>query len=95
MMHSLKQDETQKASRKEQELKVKRFKLIISAILTAPLLLTMFVHLFGIPLPHIIMNPWFQFFFATLVQFIIGWQFYVGAYKNLKTNQQIWMYLLL
>ncbi|GEQ06009.1 copper-translocating P-type ATPase [Staphylococcus gallinarum] len=81
-----KQDETQKASRKEQELKGKRFKLIISAILTVPLLLTMFVHLFGIPLPHIIMNPWFQFVFATPVQFIIGWQFYVGAYKNLKNK---------
>ena len=37
-------------------------------------------------LPHIIMNPWFQFVFATPVQFIIGWQFYVGAYKNLKNK---------
>ncbi|RIP37169.1 copper-translocating P-type ATPase [Staphylococcus gallinarum] len=81
-----KQDETETASRKERELKSKRLKLIISAILTAPLLLTMFVHLFGVPIPHIFMNPWFQFILATPVQFIIGWQFYVGAYKNLKNK---------
>ena len=30
------------------------------------------------------MNPWFQLAFATPVQFILGWQFYRGAYKNLK-----------
>lgn len=35
-------------------------------------------------IPHIFMNPWFQFALATPVQFIIGWQFYVGAYKNLR-----------
>src|SRR5699024_5576602 len=29
---------------------------------------------------------WFQFILATPVQFIIGWQFYVSAYKNLKTK---------
>jgi len=32
------------------------------------------------------MNPWFQFILATPVQFIIGWQFYVGAYKNLRNG---------
>ena len=44
--------------------------------------MTMFVHLFGIQIPHIFMNPWFQFVLATPVQFVIGWQFYVGAYKT-------------
>lgn len=81
-----KQAASEKSSQKEQELKHKRTKFIISAILAAPLLLTMFVHLFGMQIPHIFMNPWFQFALATPVQFIIGWQFYVGAYKNLRNG---------
>src|SRR5699024_6664559 len=44
------------------------------------------VHLFGVQLPAIFMNPWFQFALATPVQFIIGWQFYDGAYKNLRSG---------
>lgn len=79
-------DDDQQTSRKEQELKAKRTKLIISAILSAPLLLMMFVHLLPLHLPAIVMNPWFQFILATPVQFIIGWQFYVGAYKNLRNG---------
>lgn len=81
-----KREATEKDSRKKQELSHKRIKLIISAILIAPLLLTMLVHLFGLPIPHIFMNPWFQITLATPVQFIIGWQFYVGAYKNLRNG---------
>lgn len=71
---------------KENEMKKMQWKLIISAILSAPLLLTMLDHLFGIAVPNIFMNPWFQFALATPIQFIIGWQFYVSAYKNLKTK---------
>ena len=37
------------------------------------------------------MNPGFNSL-ATPVQFIIGWQFYVGAYKNLRNVSIIWMY---
>ncbi|EFS19850.1 heavy metal translocating P-type ATPase [Staphylococcus hominis] len=81
-----KQSKKEQASRKVQELKRKRNKLIISAILAFPLLLTMLVHLFNVPLPEIFMNPWFQFILATPIQFIIGWQFYVGAYKNLRNG---------
>src|SRR5699024_6457127 len=40
----------------------------------------------GIQMPAIMMNPWFQFALATPVQFIIGWQFYDGAYKNLRSG---------
>jgi Cu+-exporting ATPase len=29
---------------------------------------------------------WFQSILATPIQFIIGWQFYVGAYKNLRNG---------
>lgn len=37
-------------------------------------------------IPALFTNPWFQFILATPVQFIIGWQFYVGAYKNLRNG---------
>ena len=81
-----KQSEEDQATRKQQELKHKRNKLIISTILSLPLLMTMLVHLFNMHLPDILMNPWFQFILATPIQFIIGWQFYVGAYKNLRNG---------
>src|SRR5699024_10464712 len=58
----------------------------ISAVLAFPLLITMLDHLFGVSLPDIFLNPWFQFALATPVQFIIGWQFYDGAYKNLRNG---------
>lgn len=73
-------------SNKDKRLKKQLTKLVIAAILSIPLLATMLVHLFHMPLPSIFMNPWFQFILATPVQFIIGWQFYKGAYKNLKNG---------
>jgi len=76
----------EKQTHKEKENKKMKSKLIISAVLTAPLVITMLVHLFNMNIPDIFMNPWFQFALATPVQFIIGWQFYVGAYKNLKNG---------
>ncbi|GAB3068205.1 heavy metal translocating P-type ATPase [Salinicoccus sesuvii] len=80
----MKKNSEDKGLKKEQELTRMKWKVIISAVLSAPLLITMLDHLFGINLPAIFMNPWFQLVFATPVQFILGWQFYVGAYKNLK-----------
>src|SRR5699024_7149683 len=38
-------------------------------------------------LPDIFMNPWFQLVLATPVQFIIGAQFYKGAYTSLKNKR--------
>lgn len=80
------QSKEEKQSNKEKELKKMQNKLIISAILSFPLLITMLDHLFGMTTPEILMNPWFQFALATPVQFIIGWQFYVSSYNNLKTK---------
>lgn len=76
----------EKNTQKEEEIKKKQMKLFISALLSLPLLYTMFDHLFGIPVPSILMNPWVQLSLATPVQFIIGWQFYVGAYNNLRNK---------
>ena len=37
-------------------------------------------------LPDMLMNPWVQLALATPVQFIIGGQFYIGAYKALRNK---------
>lgn len=79
------EDQTERTEEKvdlEQE-KMKR-RLIISIILSLPLLVTMLDHLLGITLPAIFNNPWFQLALATPVQFIIGWTFYQGAYRSLR-----------
>lgn len=81
-----KAEAAEKRTHKEKALQRQKSKLIISAVLSAPLLITMLVHLFKMEIPALLMNPWFQFALATPVQFIIGWQFYVGAYKNLKNG---------
>lgn len=80
-------DET--AKRKSDELKRQKAKFIISLILALPLLYTMFGHfsfLSFVPVPDLLMNGWFQFILATPIQFVLGWQFYVGAYKSLKSK---------
>lgn len=72
-----------------QEIVRKRNKWLISAILSFPLLWAMVGHFSftsRIPAPDLLMNPWFQLILATPVQFIIGWQFYVSAYKALKNG---------
>lgn len=74
---------------KEEELKSKKYKFILSVIFSLPLLYTMLGHMpwdFGLPMPHILMNPWFQLLLATPVQFYIGGQFYMGAFKALKNK---------
>lgn len=81
-----KANKEEKQTRKEKQIKQMQIKLIISALLSAPLLVTMLDHLLGISVPNILMNPWFQFALATPVQFIVGWQFYDGAYKNLRSG---------
>ncbi|WP_208590273.1 heavy metal translocating P-type ATPase [Gracilibacillus suaedae] len=81
-----KADNQEQNSQKEKQLQKMKQKLIISVILTLPLFATMLVHLFHISIPNIFMNPWFQFALASPVQFIIGWQFYRGAYKNLRNK---------
>ncbi|MEN2768908.1 heavy metal translocating P-type ATPase [Ornithinibacillus xuwenensis] len=81
-----KTDKSDKQTEKEEQLQKMKQKLMISAILALPLFVTMLVHLAGVKIPEIFMNPWFQLVLATPVQFIIGWQFYVGAYKNLRNG---------
>ncbi|MGM8212684.1 heavy metal translocating P-type ATPase [Virgibacillus sp. W0430] len=79
-------DKKEKQTQKEKQINQMQLKLLISALLSAPLLVTMLDHLLGIDVPPILMHPWIQFALATPVQFIIGWQFYKGAYNNLRSG---------
>lgn len=85
----LKQDEDEKLDHRQAEINKQKTTFIFSAILTLPLLWTMVAHfsfLSFIYLPDILMNPWLQLALATPVQFIVGAQFYKGAYKSLKNK---------
>ncbi|MEC4694816.1 heavy metal translocating P-type ATPase [Bacillus anthracis] len=81
------QDESTDHRLQETERQKKKF--IISFILSFPLLWAMVSHFSFtsfIYLPDMLMNPWVQLALATPVQFIIGGQFYVGAYKALRNK---------
>jgi len=61
------------------------FKFIFSAVFSFPLLLGMVLNLFSIKFAGgLLTEPLVQIILATPVQFYAGWQFYKGAYKNLK-----------
>ncbi|NNU91591.1 heavy metal translocating P-type ATPase [Anoxybacillus sp. CHMUD] len=85
----IRNEEQDDAGRKEERLKRKQRQLAISIILSLPLLYTMLAHMpfdIGLPMPHLLMNPWFQLLLATPVQFYIGGPFYVGAYRALRNK---------
>ncbi|MFZ7944329.1 heavy metal translocating P-type ATPase [Neobacillus sp. 19] len=74
---------------KAEEINRKKRKFYLSVILSLPLVYTMLTHLpieIGLPMPNFFMNPWFQLLLATPVQFYVGGQFYIGAYKALKNK---------
>lgn len=84
-----KQDEKEQIDRREKHIKDQQRKFVISAILSLPLLWTMVGHFSFtefLYVPNFLMNPWVQLILATPVQFIIGKQFYVGAYKALRNG---------
>lgn len=77
------------AELRRQEIGHKRFKWMMAAILSLPLLWAMTQHFpmtSWIPVPSLFLNPWFQLALATPVQFLIGGQFYAGAYKSLRSG---------
>ncbi len=74
---------------RQKEIRRQKRTLLVSAILTFPLLWAMVGHFSftsWIWSPDIFMEPWFQFALATPVQFIIGARFYTGAYKALRNG---------
>ncbi|MED3152412.1 heavy metal translocating P-type ATPase [Bacillus thuringiensis] len=83
------EDQDASTDHRLQEIERQKKKFIISFILSFPLLWAMVSHFSFtsfIYLPDMLMNPWVQLTLATPVQFIIGGQFYVGAYKALRNK---------
>lgn len=78
----LEEQQLEKNRKTAQYNKELRF-LIISAILTFPFLLQMAPMMLGF---HLEIPRLYQFLLATPVQFIIGWRFYRGAYKSLRSG---------
>jgi Cu+-exporting ATPase len=77
-------------AKREQEVRKQQLLLLMSSILSIPLLITMLAHI-GVKalepfVPMMLMDPYVQLAMATPVQFIAGWQFYRGAYNNLKNG---------
>lgn len=71
---------------KVKELRRKRNRLLLSALLSLPLLYTMIMHVpfdTGLPMPPFLMNPWVQLVLGSIIQFYIGWPFYKGGTRAL------------
>ncbi|WP_378953657.1 heavy metal translocating P-type ATPase [Pelosinus sp. sgz500959] len=73
---------------RENEVGKQRFRLLLSAALSIPLLGAMVMHSLGImgTIGHSLNNPYLQFILATPVQFVAGRQFYRGAYTALRNG---------
>ncbi|MEK4439333.1 heavy metal translocating P-type ATPase [Paenibacillus sp. FSL K6-2862] len=85
----LKEESQKTADYRSKEISNQKRKLLISAILSFPLIWTMVAHFSftsWIYMPDFLMNPWIQLILATPVQFYIGKQFYVAAYKALRNG---------
>lgn len=83
------QEEQEGPDHKQLEIKRKTTQLIVSAIFALPLLWTMVSHFSftsGLYVPDLFMNPYMQWALASVVQFVIGWQFYKGAYFALRNK---------
>ncbi|MFC0270818.1 heavy metal translocating P-type ATPase [Metabacillus herbersteinensis] len=79
----------EKVDHRQKEIEKQKGKFIFSSILSIPLLWAMVSHFeftSFIWLPEMFMNPWVQLALATPVQFLVGGQFYVGAYKALRNK---------
>jgi Cu+-exporting ATPase len=79
----------EKVDHRQKEIEKQTGKFIFSSILSIPLLWAMVSHFeftSFIWLPEMFMNPWVQLALATPVQFLVGGQFYVGAYKALRNK---------
>lgn len=82
-------NEQETVDQRLREIETQQGKFIFSLILSLPLLWSMVGHFSFtsfLYVPDAFMNPWVQLALATPVQFYIGKQFYVGAYKALRNK---------
>jgi Cu+-exporting ATPase len=70
---------------REKEIRRLRRELIISAILSSPLIMAMLLTLVNLDIAFL-HNEYFQLIIATPVQFVIGFRFYKNAYHALKAK---------
>ncbi len=69
------------------DVRILKLRFTGSLILSLPLIWTMAGHfslLSFIPVPDLFLNAWFQLALATPVQFIVGYHFYIHAFKALR-----------
>ncbi len=74
---------------RRREIRGHQIRFFASALLSFPLLWTMASHFStfsSIWVPAILLNAWIQFGLATPVQFVIGYPFYAGAFKALRSK---------
>ena len=70
---------------REKEVRNLRLSLIVSAVLTSPLILAMILALTGVDVPFL-HNEYFQLILATPVQFVIGFRYYKHAFYALRSK---------
>lgn len=86
---ALRTEDTERKKPGDKESSSLKFRLILSFILSIPLLWTMIAHFserMSFLVPSIFMNPIFQILLATPIQFWIGAKFYSGAYKSIRSG---------
>ncbi|MCX8083612.1 MAG: heavy metal translocating P-type ATPase [Calditerrivibrio sp.] len=80
------QAEKQKDTKNKDTSRLDIIKLIVGFSLSLPLFIGMIAHILHIKSMEFLMNPYLQLLLATPVQFFCGYQFYKGAFYNLKTG---------
>lgn len=69
---------------REKESKKLKILLVVSTLLSMPLLSAMITSMLGVHIALLHM-PWFQLMLATPVQFVIGFRFYKNSYHSLRS----------
>lgn len=81
-------DEEKNEQEKLKQIKMLKISFIISAVLTFPLIIGMFLSFAGIhnSVTMMLHNPYYQLIVATPVQFVIGWRFYKHGIAALRAK---------